>query len=142
VQPSTLLVPDPSINLQPLGSPPCGSVQVSLPNSNQGTRRFLVNRRKPRMQALASPCQVSGPPSLSPPATDGLLSLSSFNDLAATLHRLLLHDFVLLFLPPYGPHLVPSATGSLKPSLLVTPSPGGHLGIHLSRVLHLHQRKL
>jgi hypothetical protein len=31
------------------------------------------------------------------------------------------HDFVLLFLPPYGPHLTPLATGSLEPILLVSP---------------------
>jgi hypothetical protein len=35
------------------------------------------------------------------------------------------HDFVLLVLPPCGPHLVPLSTGSLEPRLLVSPSPGG-----------------
>jgi hypothetical protein len=35
------------------------------------------------------------------------------------------HDFILLFLPPCGPHLTPLATGSLKPSLLVFSTPGG-----------------
>jgi hypothetical protein len=34
------------------------------------------------------------------------------------------HDFVLLISPPCGPHLVPLSTGSLEPSLLVSPSPG------------------
>jgi hypothetical protein len=37
----------------------------------------------------------------------------------------IVHDFVLLSLPPCGPHLVLSSTGSLEPSLLVSPSPGG-----------------
>jgi hypothetical protein len=37
----------------------------------------------------------------------------------------IVHDFVLLVSPPCGPHLVPSSTGSLEPSLLVSPSPGG-----------------
>jgi hypothetical protein len=34
-------------------------------------------------------------------------------------------DFVLLVSPPCGPHLVSSSTGSLEPSLLVSPSPRG-----------------
>jgi hypothetical protein len=37
----------------------------------------------------------------------------------------IVHDFVLLISPPCDPHLVPSSTGSLEPSLLVSPSPGG-----------------
>jgi hypothetical protein len=38
---------------------------------------------------------------------------------------LIVHDFVLLVSPPCGPHVVLSSTGSLEPSLLVSPSPGG-----------------
>jgi hypothetical protein len=34
-------------------------------------------------------------------------------------------DFVLLVSPPCGPHLVSPSTGSLEPSLLVSPSPRG-----------------
>jgi hypothetical protein len=37
----------------------------------------------------------------------------------------IIHDFVLLVSPPCSPHLVPLSTGSLEPSLLVSPSPGG-----------------
>jgi hypothetical protein len=37
----------------------------------------------------------------------------------------IVHDFVLLVSPPCGPHLVPPSIGSLEPSLLVSPSPGG-----------------
>jgi hypothetical protein len=37
----------------------------------------------------------------------------------------IVHDFVLLVTLPCGPHLVPLFTGSLEPSLLVSPSPGG-----------------
>jgi hypothetical protein len=37
----------------------------------------------------------------------------------------IVHDFVLLLSPPCGPHLVSLSTGSLEPSLLVSPSPGG-----------------
>jgi hypothetical protein len=75
----------------------------------------VVNRRKPRVQKSA----VSRYPAPAP-----------------------VHDFVLLFLPPCGPHLTPLATGSLKPSLLVSPLLGGparHRPFALA--LHLHQRK-
>jgi hypothetical protein len=44
------------------------------------------------------------------------------------------HDFILLFMPPYGPHLTPLATGSLEQSLLVFSTPGGHTGDDLSRL--------
>jgi hypothetical protein len=37
----------------------------------------------------------------------------------------IVHDLVLLVSPPCGPHLVPPSTGSLEPSLLVSPSPEG-----------------
>jgi hypothetical protein len=36
----------------------------------------------------------------------------------------IVHVFVLLVSPPCGPHLVLPSTGSLEPSLLVSPSPG------------------
>jgi hypothetical protein len=35
------------------------------------------------------------------------------------------HDFILLFMPPCGPHLTPLATRSLERSLLVFSTPGG-----------------
>jgi hypothetical protein len=35
------------------------------------------------------------------------------------------HSFVLMFLPPCGPHMIQLATGSLEPSLLVCSTPGG-----------------
>jgi hypothetical protein len=37
----------------------------------------------------------------------------------------IIHDFVLLVTPPCDLHLVPLSTGSLEPSLLVSPSLGG-----------------
>jgi hypothetical protein len=79
----------------------------------------LVLRPKPRncppMVLWANhqtPCARPGlPPSLltrPPPCTGSIV-----------------HDFILLVSPPCGPHLVPLSTGSLEPSLLVSPSPGG-----------------
>jgi hypothetical protein len=44
------------------------------------------------------------------------------------------HDFILLFMPPCGPHLTPLATGSLERSLLVFYTPGGLTGNDLSRL--------
>jgi hypothetical protein len=38
------------------------------------------------------------------------------------------HDFILPFLPPCGPHLTPLVTESLKPSLVVFSTPGGLTG--------------
>jgi hypothetical protein len=82
---------------------------------NQVTRWFLVNRRKPRVQTPV----VSRYPTLA--------------------H---VHDFILLFLPPCGLHLTPLATGSLKPSLLVSPLLGGPASPRpFAPDLHLHQRK-
>jgi hypothetical protein len=44
------------------------------------------------------------------------------------------HDFILLFMLPCGPHLTPLATGSLGRSLLVFSTPGGLTGDNLSRL--------
>jgi hypothetical protein len=44
------------------------------------------------------------------------------------------HDFILLFMPPCGPHLTPLATGSLERSLLVFSTPGDLTGDDLSRL--------
>jgi hypothetical protein len=74
-----------------------------------------VNRRKPRVQTPV----VSRYPAPAP-----------------------IDDFVLLFLPPCGPHLTPLATGSLKLGLLVSPLLGGPARHRpFAPTLHLHQRK-
>jgi hypothetical protein len=44
------------------------------------------------------------------------------------------HDFILLFMPPCGPHLTPLATGSLERRLLIFSTPGGLTGDDLSRL--------
>jgi hypothetical protein len=50
--------------------------------------------------------------------------------------------FVLLFLPPCGPHLTPLATGSFESGLLVSPLLGGPARHRpFAPTLHLHQRK-
>jgi hypothetical protein len=42
------------------------------------------------------------------------------------------HDFILMFMPPCGPHMTLLATGSLERSLLVFSTPGGLTGDDLS----------
>jgi hypothetical protein len=54
--------------------------------------------------------------------------------LVLRLYQETVHDFILLFMPPCGPHFTPLATGSLKRSLLVFSTPRGHTGDDLSRL--------
>jgi hypothetical protein len=62
------------------------------------------------------------------------LPRSSGSTLVLRLNQETVHDFVLPFLPPCGPHLNPVATGPLEPSLLVFSTPGGLTGHDLSRL--------
>jgi hypothetical protein len=54
--------------------------------------------------------------------------------LVLRLNQETVHDFILLFMPPCGPHLTPLATGSLERSLLVFSTPGGLTDNDLSRL--------
>jgi hypothetical protein len=54
--------------------------------------------------------------------------------LVLRLNQETVHDFILLFMPPCGPHLTPLATGSLERNLLVFSTPGGLTGDDLSRL--------
>jgi hypothetical protein len=54
--------------------------------------------------------------------------------LVLRLNQETIHDFILSFLLPYGPHLTPLATGSLERSQLVFSTPGGLTGNDLSRL--------
>jgi hypothetical protein len=54
--------------------------------------------------------------------------------LVLRLNQETVHDFILLFMSPCGPHLTPLATGSLEPSLLVFFTPEGLTGYDLSRL--------
>jgi hypothetical protein len=55
--------------------------------------------------------------------------------LVLRLNQAIVHDFILLFMPPCGPHLIPMATESLEPSLIVFSTPGGLTGDDLSHFL-------
>jgi hypothetical protein len=50
------------------------------------------------------------------------------------LNQEIVHDFILLFMPPCSLHLTPLATGSLERSLLVFSTPRGLTGDDLSRL--------
>jgi hypothetical protein len=54
--------------------------------------------------------------------------------LVLRLNQETVHDFILLFMPPCGPHLTPLATGSLERSLLVFSTPGGLTSDDLSHL--------
>jgi hypothetical protein len=62
------------------------------------------------------------------------LPRSPGSTLVLRLNQETVHDFILLFMPPCGPHLTPLATGSLEKSLLVFSTPGGLTGDDLSRL--------
>jgi hypothetical protein len=87
-------------------SPSCWAFRLGL-RPNQRNRPPMVlwaNHQTPHAQPGLPPSLLTQPP----PCTGSIV-----------------HNFVLIVSPPYGPHLVPPSTGSLKPSLLVSPSPGG-----------------
>jgi hypothetical protein len=54
--------------------------------------------------------------------------------LVLRLNQETVHDFILSFLPPCGPHFTPLAIGSLEPILLVFSTPGGLTGNDVSRL--------
>jgi hypothetical protein len=54
--------------------------------------------------------------------------------LVLRLNKEIVHDFILLFMPPCSPHLTLLPTGSLDRSLLVFSTPGGLTGDDLSRL--------
>jgi hypothetical protein len=62
------------------------------------------------------------------------LPRSPGSTLVLRLYQETVHDFILLFMPPCGPHLTPLATGSLERSLLVFSTPGGLTSDDLSRL--------
>jgi hypothetical protein len=62
------------------------------------------------------------------------LPRSPGSTLVLRLNQETVHDFILLLMPPCGPHLTLLATGSLERSLLVFSTPGGLTDNDLSRL--------
>jgi hypothetical protein len=54
--------------------------------------------------------------------------------LVLRLNQETVHDFILLLMPPCGPHLIPLATGSPERSLLVFSTPRGLTSDDLSHL--------
>jgi hypothetical protein len=91
---------------------------------NQGTQWFSgepLETPRTRCRLRQSPLMTRLPRS---PGSTLVLRLNQETD----------HDFILLFVPPCGPHLTPLATRSLKRSLLVFSTAGGLTGDDLSRL--------
>jgi hypothetical protein len=65
------------------------------------------------------------------------LPRSPGSTLVLRLNQETVHDFILPFLPPCGPHLTPLATWSLESRLLVFSTPGGLSGNDLSRLFFI-----
>jgi hypothetical protein len=62
------------------------------------------------------------------------LPRSPGSTLVLRLNQETVHDFILLFMPPCGPHLAQLATRSLERSLLIFSTPGGLTGDDLSHL--------
>jgi hypothetical protein len=62
------------------------------------------------------------------------LPRSPGSTLVLRLYQETVYDFILLFMPPCGPHLTPLATGSIERSLLVFSTPRGLTNDDLSRL--------
>jgi hypothetical protein len=91
---------------------------------NQGTHRFSgepPETPRTRCSLRQSPLMTRLPRSLG-------------STLVSRLNQETVHDFILLFMPPCGPHLTSLATGSLERSLLVLSTPGDLTGYDLSRL--------
>jgi hypothetical protein len=81
---------------------------------NQGTQLFSGEQPEtPRTQ-----CSLRQSPLIT------RLPRSPGSTLVLRLNKEIVHDFILMFLPPCGPHLTPLVTGSLEPSLLIISTPG------------------
>jgi hypothetical protein len=109
----------------------CGA--VASPSSvlalwiNQGTQWFYGEPLEP-LRTRCSLCQL-------PLMTR--LPRSPDLTLVLRLNQETVHNFILLFMPPCGPHLTPLAYGSLERSLLVFSTPGGLTSNDLSRLFFI-----
>jgi hypothetical protein len=91
---------------------------------NQGTQWFSGEPPEPPQTR----CILRESPLMTP------LPRSPGSTMVLRLYQETVHDFILLFIPPCGPHLTPLATGSLERSLLVFSTLGGLTGDDLSRL--------
>jgi hypothetical protein len=91
---------------------------------NQGTQWFSGEP----LETPRSRCSLRQSPLMT------RLPRSPGSTLVLRLNQETVHDIILLFMPPCGPHLTPLATGYLERSLRVFSTPGGLTGDDLSRL--------
>jgi hypothetical protein len=103
---------------------PLSSVLRSWICGNQGTHWFSGEP----LETPRTRCSLRQSPLMT------WLPHSPGSTLVLRLNQETVHDFILPFLPPCGPHLTLLASGSLEPSLLVFPTPGGLTSNELSRL--------
>jgi hypothetical protein len=82
---------------------------------NQGTQWFFGEP----LETPGTRCSLRQSPLMT------RLPRSPSSTLVLRLNQKTIHDFILLFMPPCGPHLTPLATGSLERSLLDFSTAGG-----------------
>jgi hypothetical protein len=70
------------------------------------------------------------------------LPRSSGSTLVLRLNQETIHDFILLFMPPCGPHLTPLATGPSNQATCLLHTWRPHRRRPFALVLHLHQHQL
>jgi hypothetical protein len=91
---------------------------------NQGTQWFSSEP----LETPRTRCSIRQSPLMTRlPRTPG-------STLVLRLNQETVHDFILLFMPPCGPHLTSLTTGSLERSLLVFSTPRGLTDNYLSRL--------
>jgi hypothetical protein len=123
------------------------SCRVSLASKLPDAPEYRLRHARPSGSVLRPkprnpPPMVLWPNHQTPRRLDRLLSLASFLDLATTDAPAPCPRLHLALLAPCGSHLIPSATWSIEPSLLVSPLLGGPAMLRpFAPVLHLHQRK-
>jgi hypothetical protein len=91
---------------------------------NQGTQWYFSEP----LETLRTRCSLHQSPLMT------RLQRSPGSTLVLRLNQETFYDFILLFMPPSGPHLTPLAIGSLERSLLVISTPGGHTSDDLSHL--------
>jgi hypothetical protein len=105
-------------------APPSLVLRSWLCGSTKEPNGFLVNHWKPCELSVASANRHSWLNSHVVPARPWFSGSTKKSS----------NDFILLFMPPCGPHLTPLAIGSLERSLLVFSTPGGLTSDNLSRL--------
>jgi hypothetical protein len=119
-----------------------GSVLVLWPNQQTVVLGFVEQPRNPACKLRPHHAKHRARQAFHLRLPDGILSLAPFNDLATILHRLLSTTSSCFSFHHAAHTLSYSTTGSIEPSLLVSPLLGGPARLRpFVPTLHLHQHK-